>query len=52
MGRLLRGIGWLLLGLAGLAAIAALVARKYGMTPGPEGSDETWFFHLGARTAS
>ena len=34
MGRLLRGIGWLLLGLAGLAAITALLAR---ISDGPIG---------------
>jgi hypothetical protein len=34
-----------------LAALRAAVGRKYGMTPGPEGSDDTWFFQLGPRSA-
>ena len=37
---------------ARLVALRAAIGRKYGMRPGPEGSDDTWFFQLGPRPAS
>jgi hypothetical protein len=37
---------------ARLEALRAAVGRKYGMTPSPDGPDDTWFFHMGPRPAS
>ena len=36
---------------ARLEALRAGLGRKYGMTPNPDGSDDTWFFHMGPRPA-
>ena len=30
-------------------ALRSALGRKYGMTPGPDGSDDTWFFRLAPR---
>ena len=37
---------------ARLEALRAGLGRKYGMTPRADGSDDTWFFHMGPRPAS
>jgi len=37
---------------ARLAALGEGLGRKYGFTPKPDGSDDTWFFHMGPRPAS
>jgi len=37
---------------ARLDALRAGLGRKYGMTPKADGSDDTWFFHMGPRPAS
>ena len=45
--RLLRGEG-----LLRLAALRAGLGSRYGMTPNPDGSDDSGFFHMGPRPAS
>ena len=37
---------------ARLEALRAGLGRKYGMTPNPDGSDDTWFFQMGPRPTS
>src|SRR5262245_1307407 len=33
-------------------ALRSALGRKYGVTPSPNGSDDTWFFRLGPRDSS
>jgi hypothetical protein len=35
-----------------LDALHSALGRKYGVTPSSDGSDDTWFFRLGPRSAS
>jgi len=35
-----------------LDALRSALGRKYGVTPSSDGSDDTWFFRLGPRSAS